>query len=208
LSPEGIKPFEFENVALVPKAKVNILSEFWLKQSGYQIVESAKGGFKFVLWKHKLAFVAIAVNGAYYVQGRTLRDRQVYCSAVKAKPAKALRVPVHTPIEAAFKEWHVKLGHLNRDKLIDVISCNIIQGVPNFSKTALSKLPFFCQTCTEMKMRRMSYRNMVGTRDHQPISTIHMDTNGPMKTLGVYSTTGSIRYFLSIIDDQTSWRWT
>jgi hypothetical protein len=55
-------------------------------------------------------------------------------------------------------------------------------------------------------MRRMSYRNMVGTRDRQPISITQMNTNGPMKTLGVYGTTGSIRYFLSIIDDQTSWR--
>ncbi|GMF45436.1 unnamed protein product [Phytophthora fragariaefolia] len=47
-----------------------------------------------------------------------------------------------------------------------------------------------------------------GTRDPRPISTIHMDTNGPMKTIGVYGTVGTIRYFLSIIDDQTSWRWT
>ncbi|OWZ08146.1 Gag-pol Polyprotein [Phytophthora megakarya] len=35
-----------------------------------------------------------------------------------------------------------------------------------------------------------------------------MDTNGPMRTLGVYGTAGSIRYFLRIIDDQTLWRWT
>jgi hypothetical protein len=80
-----------------------------------------QGRVHFVLWKHKLAFVAIAVNGAYYVQGRTLRDRQLYCSAAKARPAKALCVPGYTPNEAAFKEWHVKLGHLNRDKLIVVI---------------------------------------------------------------------------------------
>jgi len=138
------------------------------------------------------------------VQGRTLRDRQIYCSAVKARPAKGLCVPGHTPIEAAFKEWHVKLGYLNRDKLIEVMNRNIIPGVSTFSRAALRKLPFFCQTCTEMKMRRMRYRNMVGTRDRQPISTIHMDTNGPMKTLSVYGTTGSIRYFPSIIDDQTS----
>ncbi|KAK1944242.1 hypothetical protein P3T76_004154 [Phytophthora citrophthora] len=78
LGPDGIKPFQFDNMALVPKAKANILS--------YQIVESANGQYKFVLWKRKLAFVAIAVNGAYYVQGRTLRDRQIYCVAVKTRP--------------------------------------------------------------------------------------------------------------------------
>jgi hypothetical protein len=45
LSPEGKRPFQFEKVAVVPNAKVNILSEFWLNHSGYQIVKSAKGGF-------------------------------------------------------------------------------------------------------------------------------------------------------------------
>ncbi|GMF21560.1 unnamed protein product [Phytophthora fragariaefolia] len=208
LGPDGIQPFYFDNMALVPKAKANILSEYWLKKTGYQIVESVRGGYKFVLWKQKLAFVAVAVNGAYYIQARTLRERQIYCSAVMAKPTRPLRVLGYTHIKAAFMEWHVKLGHLNRDKLIEVMSGNLIPGLPSFRRVALTKLPFFCHTCTEMKMRRISYRNMVGTRDTQPISTIHMDTNGPMKTLGVYGTVGSIRYFLSIIDDQTSWRWT
>ncbi|GMF45432.1 unnamed protein product [Phytophthora fragariaefolia] len=35
-----------------------------------------------------------------------------------------------------------------------------------------------------------------------------MDTNGPMKTMGVYGRIGTIKYFLSINDDNTSWRWT
>ncbi|OWZ14856.1 hypothetical protein PHMEG_00011590 [Phytophthora megakarya] len=54
-------------MVLASKSKANILSEVWLKQSGYQIVESAMGGYKFVLGRHKLAFVAIAVNRAYYI---------------------------------------------------------------------------------------------------------------------------------------------
>ncbi|GMF33265.1 unnamed protein product [Phytophthora lilii] len=205
LGPQGIKPFRFDNMALVPKAKANILSEYWLKRNGYQIIESGKGEYKFVLWKQQLAFVAIDFNGVYYVQARTLKDRQIFCSAAKARPQAPFTVPGRTEVEAPLREWHVKLGHLNRYKLIEVMSGNLIPGVPTFSSTMLRKLPFFYHTCTEMKMRRMSYRNMVGTRDNQPISTIHMDTNEPMRTLGVYGSMGSIRYFLSIIDDQTSW---
>ncbi|OWZ22114.1 hypothetical protein PHMEG_0003231 [Phytophthora megakarya] len=120
-------------MTLVPKAKANILSEFWLKQRG--------GGYKFVLWRHKLGFVAIEVNGAYYIQSHTLRDRQIYCPAVKARPAKALHVPGHTRVEATLKEWHIKLCHLNRDKLIEVMSCYLIPGiVPNFSRNMLRKV--------------------------------------------------------------------
>ncbi|GMF37175.1 unnamed protein product [Phytophthora fragariaefolia] len=63
LGSDGIQPFYLENMALVPKAKANILSEYWLKKTGYQIVESVRGGYKFVLWKQKLVIVAIAVMG-------------------------------------------------------------------------------------------------------------------------------------------------
>ncbi|OWZ08147.1 hypothetical protein PHMEG_00019358 [Phytophthora megakarya] len=86
-----------------------------------------------------LAFVAIAVNGAYYIHSRTLRDRQIYCSAVKTRPVKALHVPGHTRVEATLKEWHIKLGHLNRDKLIEVMSCNLIPGVQTFIRKTLQQ---------------------------------------------------------------------
>ena len=88
-----------------------------------------------------------------------------------------------------------------------MLSQQVVRGLPHHKASELRKVSFFCQTCAEMKKRRMSYRNAVGSRDPQPISTIHMDTNGPMKTMGVYGTIGTIRYFLSVIDDQTSWRW-
>ncbi|OWZ05778.1 hypothetical protein PHMEG_00022063 [Phytophthora megakarya] len=162
------------------------------------------GGYKFALWRHKFVFVAIAVNGTYYIQSCTLRDRQIYCSTVKIRIVKAQYVPGHTRVEATLKEWHIKLGHLNGDKLIEVVSRSLIPGVPNFCRNMLSKVSGFCLTRTEMKMRRMRYQNKVGSRDIQPISTIHMGTNGPMRTLGVYGTAGYMRYFLSIIDDQTS----
>ncbi|KAE8908144.1 hypothetical protein PF005_g1540 [Phytophthora fragariae] len=59
-----------------------------------------------------------------------------------------------------------------------------------------------------LKLPPKRNRNVMGSRDEHPISTIHKDTNGPMKTRGVYGRCGKINYFLSIIDDNTSWRWT
>eukprot|EP00644_Phytophthora_capsici_P019718 jgi/Phyca11/133874/e_gw1.897.2.1 len=143
---------------MVPHATSNILSEFWLRRSGYQILGSLCGKFKFVLY--------------------------------------------------VLQEWHVKLGHLNKDTVIEMLSKKLAGGMPMLSATGLRKVPFFCKTCAEMKKRRMPYHNMKGLRDEQPICTIHMDTNGPMKTMGVYGSSGRIKYFLSIIDDITSWRWT
>ncbi|POM68886.1 Retrovirus-related Pol Polyprotein, partial [Phytophthora palmivora] len=206
--PKGIKPFLFDNIAMAPHATSSILSEFWLRRSGYQIIGSLSGKFKFVLFDNELVFIAKAINGAYYVQNKTLLERQVLCSAVKTQPCKPLELPESGRLETTLQEWHVKLGHINKDTLIDMLSMKLVGGLPTMSASGLRKIPFFCSTCAEMKKRRMSYRNTKGSRDEQPISTIHMDTNGPMKTMGVYGSQGTIKYFLSIIDDNTSWRWT
>eukprot|EP00644_Phytophthora_capsici_P003681 jgi/Phyca11/129281/e_gw1.82.123.1 len=136
--PGGIRPFLFTNIALVPHAKSNILSAYWLQKGGYQIIGSAHGDFKF----------------------------------------------------AALKEWHVKLGHLNKEQVIAMLTKPVVAGMPTLKASDLRQVPFFCTTCAEMKKRRMSYRNTKGSRDTKPISTIHMDTNGPMKTMGVFGTIG------------------
>ncbi|KAE8912299.1 hypothetical protein PF007_g25767 [Phytophthora fragariae] len=206
--PQEIRPFLFENIVLVPDATSNILSEFWLRRGGYQIFGSLTGEYKFVCFANELVFIAKAINGAYYIQNRTLQERQLLCNAVKQEPCKPLAHLSTERFERTLQEWHVKLDHLSKDAVINMLSTKWVAGMPQLPASGLSKIPFFCTTCAEMKKRRMSYRNVAGSRDEHPISTIHMDTNGPMKTIGVYGSCGKIKYFLSIIDDNTSWRWT
>eukprot|EP00644_Phytophthora_capsici_P002888 jgi/Phyca11/48804/gw1.85.99.1 len=91
--PDGIRPFLFENIALVPHATSIILSEYWLKREGYQIVGSLTGEYKFVLYENSLVFVAKAINGAYYLQHQTIKERQLLCSAVKLRPCMPLSQP-------------------------------------------------------------------------------------------------------------------
>ncbi|POM64446.1 Hypothetical protein PHPALM_20015 [Phytophthora palmivora] len=69
--PKGIRLFLLDNTAMVPHATSNILSEFGLRRSGYQIIGSLSGKFKFVLFDNELVFNAKALNGAYYVQNKT-----------------------------------------------------------------------------------------------------------------------------------------
>ncbi|GMF16671.1 unnamed protein product [Phytophthora fragariaefolia] len=172
-------------------------------KSGYQIIESQSGVFKIVLYEGNLVFVAKAVNGAYYVQNNTIKERQILCNAAKAQPCVPLENNGGERLEKTLQERRVKLDHLNKDMVISMLSKQLVTGMPTLPASGLRKVPFFCTTCAEM-----SYRNKKGSRDTQPISTIHMDTNGPMKTMGVCGSIGTIKYFLSIIDDNTSWRWT
>ncbi|GMF32064.1 unnamed protein product [Phytophthora fragariaefolia] len=184
----------------------HVALEFWFKKSGYHIIELQSGDFKF--YEGNLAFVAKAVNGAYYVQNKIIKERQILCNSAKAQPCVPLENNGGERLEKTLQEWHVELGHLNNDMIIGMLSKRLVTGMSTLPASGLRKVPFFCTTCAEMKKRRMSYRNKKGSRDTQPISTIHMDTNVPMKTMGVYGSIGTIKYFLSIIDDNTSWRWT
>ncbi|POM60386.1 hypothetical protein PHPALM_30767 [Phytophthora palmivora] len=201
--PKGIRPFLFDNKAMVPHATSNILSDFWLRRSGYEIIGSLSGKFKFVLFDNELVFIAKAINEAYYVQNKKLLERQILCSAVKTQSCKSLELPESVRLENTLQEWHAKLGHINKDTLIDMLSIKMVGGLPTMAASGLRKIPSFCSTCAEMKERRMSYRNTKSSRGEQPISTIHMDTNGPMKTMGVYGSQGTIKYLLNIIDDNT-----
>lgn len=128
------------------------------------------------------------------------------CESVKHTPCKPLVIPGRTNAAALLQEWHIKLGHIHKDILIKMMSDQLVKGMPKLSKKACKGIPFFCQTCAEMKMRRMSFRNTIGMRDKRPVSTVHMDTNGPMKLLGIYGTIANAKYFVTVIDDNSSKR--
>ena len=53
----------------------------------------------------------------------------------------------------------------------------------------------------------MSFRNKVGSRDPNPMSTLHADTKGAMKHPGQYGKLSNIKYWMDVIDDSTSMSW-
>ena len=79
----GVLPFIIPNVALVPNQTTNILSEFQLKRSGIQIIDSADAKHKYLLHKQTVIGVARAINGVYYLQNMNWRTRQVVCALLK-----------------------------------------------------------------------------------------------------------------------------
>ena len=125
-----------------------------------------------------MVFVAKAINGAYYLHNKTVKERQSLCNAVKVGPYRPLVMPKRNRLESTLQEWHVRLAHVNKETLVSMLSKGLVSGMPTLPAAELRRIPFFCTTCAEMKKRRMSYRNTKGSRDTQPISTIHMDTNG------------------------------
>ena len=205
---KGVSPYILPNVALVPGQTTNILSEFGLKSDGIHIIESQDQKYKYLLLKDTLIGVARAIKGVYYVRHLNWKTRQAVCAAVRTKLVKPPAVTDMTRVETVLKETHLRFCHLNKDFTIRVISEGLVDGIPRFTKSTLYKVPFFCQVCAKMNKTRMSFRNLEGSKASEILGRLHMDTCGPLKISGVYGTLGDARYFLSIKDDLSSFRWT
>ena len=111
-------------------------------------------------------------------------------------------------MEKELKEWHVKLGHLNKEAVIKMMLNQLVKDIPLAPAHELRKIDFFCKVCAETKSKRMSYTGKKGTRSSEALHTVHMDTCGPMHVIGQLGGKRNIRHTLVIIDDATSFRWT
>jgi hypothetical protein len=106
-------------------------------------------------------------------------------------------------LASQMREWHLRLGHVGKDRLIQILSEGITDDAPKLSKERLKKVKFFCRTCALAKSRRMSYRNMTGDKGPEPLHTLHLDSLGKIKIKGLYGTAGHM-YALAIVDDATA----
>ncbi|EGZ26253.1 hypothetical protein PHYSODRAFT_482491, partial [Phytophthora sojae] len=100
-------------------------------------------------------------------------------------------------------EWHLRLGHVEKDPLIDILSGGIIDGALRLARKDMTRDNFFCRTCALAKSRRMSYWNMIGTKATVPLHTLHLDSLRKMKPEGLNGTAG-FKYTLAVVDDATA----
>jgi len=100
----------------------------------------------------------------------------------------------------------MKLGHLNKQTLIRIISTRLADGVPYIPSNLLNKAPFFCKVCALSKHNRMSYKNKQGSRPSEFFHCVHSDTM-KVEVPGTYGKNTRIRYIQNFIDDYSSYKW-
>ncbi|POM64501.1 Uncharacterized protein PHPALM_19960 [Phytophthora palmivora] len=121
-------------------------------------------------------------------------------SLPSVKPIKANVVcNQNTKFGGILKEWHLRLRHAGKERLIRTLSNQKIEGLPQIPYNELKKVVFFCKTCAHMKDRRISYRNMVGTKATEPLHTLHMDSTGKLRVNGLYAS--------AVVADVTAYKW-
>ncbi|POM64465.1 Integrase catalytic core protein [Phytophthora palmivora] len=166
LNPRGnLSVLKLTDISYDCECDSNLLSAYYLAKQGYRHFQSKSGEFLFFSEKGlKLLFAAIAKGEVYYLPS--------------VKPIKANVVSNQsTKYGDILKEWHLRLGHVH-------------WGLPQIPYNELKKVVFFCKTCAHMKDRRMSYRNMVGTKAIEPLHTLHMDSTGKLRVNGLYGSFG------------------
>ncbi len=89
--------------------------------------------------------------------------------------------------------WHQRLGHLNGQRLKEIIQKELVTGV-EMSKTA--KLSF-CEGCVEGKMHRKPFKPVGEIRSTRKLQLVHSDVCGLMHTESI----GGRKYFVKFIDD-------
>ncbi|KAJ9542485.1 hypothetical protein OSB04_028991 [Centaurea solstitialis] len=96
--------------------------------------------------------------------------------------------------------WHRRLSHLNYRYLDRLVKERLVSGIPmiKFEPAQL------CSGCAQGKMKRASHPPKPEQGSKSPLSLIHMDLCGPMKTVSL----ASRKYVLVIVDDYSRYTWT
>jgi transposase InsO family protein len=191
------------NMYYVPGWSNNILSMHTLRTIGFSLVESKSEDF-LIFKKDSHLVVARQMDGIFYIIAHPNHKSELVCSinmSIIEDDELTLR---------AFREWHLKLGHIGKDALIKTMSKRLIDGIPYIPSSKLNKIEFQCKTCSVSKHNRRSYRNKEGSRPEKPFEVIHSDTmnvgvNGWL--FGTYGRQSQMKYIQNFVDDATSYKW-
>ena len=195
------------NIAYVSDCDSNLICANHLARQGYMHIQSKNGDFLyFINNKDELLFAAVQIRGVYYLPTQYIHKNTIAINTSTCKKPK-LRKYSLKEIEEILKEWHIRLGHINKECLMNMISKQQVVGIPNIPYSDFKDIVFFCKICAEAKFRRMSYKSKSGSRPDTPLHTLHMDSMGPFKVLGIYGNLGKVKYVLTIVDDNTSYKW-
>ncbi|KAJ9544245.1 hypothetical protein OSB04_023952 [Centaurea solstitialis] len=96
--------------------------------------------------------------------------------------------------------WHRRLSHLNYRYIDKLVNQQLVSGIPmiKFDNEQM------CSGCVQGKMKRASHPPKPEQGSKSPLSLIHMDLCGPIKTVSL----AGRKYVLVIVDDFSRYTWT
>ena len=98
---------------------------------------------------------------------------------------------------APLKLWHERMGHINCDRINDMLKNQAVTGV-----SVVDKKRFFCENCPLGKQFKFPFRKIMKNLSRVPGEVIHSDLCGPMQNESV----GGAKFFLLLKDEASGFR--
>ena len=172
---------KMENVLHVLKVKKNLLSVGVCAEKGFKTEFENK--YTRLYKNNELFALGLKqTNNIYRMFFRTIKLQEKQVNIVKTN----------------LQCWHERLGHLNGQALLKLISRKLVSGAKLTDANN-----FFCESCQMGKAHRLPFKAQQEKRNTQPGEVIHTDLCGPMAK----TSQGGARYFLTFTDDASSFRY-
>lgn len=169
---------QINNVLYVPSLRKNLFSAGVCASNGYKVTF---GDRKVTLTRKDIA-EAIGLKG----------NNNMYTMLFKVTEQSA-EVNMST---TSLREWHEKLGHINKQTLKSVVDKQAVKGV-KFS----CRDDFFCESCQHGKAHRLEFKDSE-KQSWKPGEYIHTDVCGPFSEESI----GGSRFYLLFIDEASDYR--
>ena len=98
---------------------------------------------------------------------------------------------------ASLKIWHERMGHVNCDRIKDMLRSKVVSGV-----SVVDKTNFFCEKCPLGKQFKLPFKKHEKDKNITPGEVIHSDLCGPMQNISV----GGAKSFLFFKDEASGFR--
>ena len=169
-----------KNVLFVPELSQNLISVKKITQAGYKVE------FSGTTCKVKSKDLQhIIVKGRIYPGGNLYQlDGDVISNCAQASITKN---------ESNLSLWNRRLGHINKESLINMQSKEMVKGLA--IKGTDNEVA--CEGCLLGKQCRESFPKRSESRATDVLEIIHSDVCGPMENVSI----GGSRYFLTFTDD-------
>jgi len=177
----GPQQLQLEKVYHVPGLKKNLLSVPQLTAEGKYVLFGPEG---------VAIFRKLKVIGTPIMEGR--RRQSVYVlSAESAYVDKTRR-------NETGDLWHARLGHVNYNKLKEMMQKQVVKGLPQID----IRTDIVCAGCQYGKAHQLPYKESEH-RSKAPLELIHSDVFGPVKQISIRG----MRYMVTFIDDFSMYVW-
>ena len=175
------------DVLHVPTITKNLISVGQMVERGLQVRFTQKGCF---VEDPREGFMLVAKGKK---QGR------LFTMEVKNSDANKMCFAYDNKKIAKIELWHKRIGHVNLQKLKNMQSHNLVNGLPLFKDRNMHQL---CESCQYGKQTRLPFKRE-SFRSQYALQLIHLDVWGPTKETSL----GGNKYYVTFIDDYTRKVW-